>query len=185
MSKITIAVSGETGSGKSAIVGEIEIALKAIGVPVTVAERDTMVVADYQHWIDLYKPEITIVEQNIPVAAHPTEGGKYREGLSHDDLCTLSRIYNDREAPVPHGTNFRVNEWLKAQIAAATHHTDLFERPSYYDQVALDATRQIEAMPSGLHPSQRTARIQLIVLKAMCQRGKCVYVGSRRWDHLS
>jgi len=77
MSKITITVSGETGSGKSAIVGEIEIALKAIGVPVTVAERDTMVVADYQHWIDLYKPEVTIVEQNIPViTAHPTEGGK-------------------------------------------------------------------------------------------------------------
>ncbi len=66
MSKITIIVSGETGSGKSAIVGEIEIALRAIGVPVTVAERDTMVVADYQYWIDLYKPEITIIEENIP-----------------------------------------------------------------------------------------------------------------------
>lgn len=46
--------------------------------------------------------------------------------------------------------------------------TDLFERPSYYDQVALDAARQIDTLPSGLHPSQRTARIQLIVLKAMC-----------------
>jgi len=76
VSKITVTVSGETGSGKSAIVGEIEIALKAIGVPVTVAERDTMVVADYQYWINLYKPEVTIVEHNIPVAAHPTEGGK-------------------------------------------------------------------------------------------------------------
>jgi hypothetical protein len=66
MSKITVTVSGETGSGKSAIAGEIEIALKAIGVPVVMAERDTMVVADYQQWIDLYKPEVTIVEQNIP-----------------------------------------------------------------------------------------------------------------------
>lgn len=66
MSKITVTVSGETGSGKSAIAGEIEIALKAIGVPVTIAERDTMVVADYQHWIDLYKPEVTIIEENIP-----------------------------------------------------------------------------------------------------------------------
>jgi Ni2+-binding GTPase involved in maturation of urease and hydrogenase len=65
MSKITVTVTGRTGSGKSAIVGEIEIALKAIGVPVTVSERDTMVVADYQYWIDLYKPEVTIVEQNI------------------------------------------------------------------------------------------------------------------------
>jgi len=66
MSKITVTVTGETGSGKSAIAGEIEIALKAIGVPVTIAERDTMVVSDYQHWIDLYKPEVIIIEENIP-----------------------------------------------------------------------------------------------------------------------
>jgi hypothetical protein len=66
MSKVTVTVSGETGSGKSAIAGEIEIALKAIGVPVTMTDRDTMVIADYQHWIDLYKPEVTIIEENIP-----------------------------------------------------------------------------------------------------------------------
>jgi Ni2+-binding GTPase involved in maturation of urease and hydrogenase len=71
MSKITITVSGPTGSGKSAIVGEIEIALKAIGVPVTIADRDTMVVADYQYWIDLYKPEVTIIEENIPCPTTP------------------------------------------------------------------------------------------------------------------
>jgi hypothetical protein len=68
-SQITVTVSGETGSGKSAIAGEIEIALKAIGVPVMVADRDTMVVADYQRWIDLYEPEVTIIEHNIPVKA--------------------------------------------------------------------------------------------------------------------
>lgn len=67
MSKITVIVTGETGSGKSAIAGEIEIALKAIGVPVIMMTRDTMVTADYQHWIDLYKPEVTIIEQNIPL----------------------------------------------------------------------------------------------------------------------
>lgn len=44
---------------------------------------------------------------------------------------------------------------------------DLFERPGYYDQVALDAARQIDALPPSLRPSQRVARIQLIVLKAM------------------
>lgn len=69
MSKITVIVTGETGSGKSAIAGEIEIALKAIGVPVTMEERDTMVVADYQNWIDLYKPEVTIIERNIPIVS--------------------------------------------------------------------------------------------------------------------
>lgn len=76
VSKITITVSGETGSGKSAIAGEIEIALKAIGVPVTMAERDTMVVADYQYWIDLYKPEVTIVEQNLVNGAPPNKAHK-------------------------------------------------------------------------------------------------------------
>lgn len=80
MSKITVTVSGETGSGKSAIAGEIEIALKAIGVPVFVQERDTMVVADYQHWIDLYKPEVTICEQNIP-----------RQAPISDQLATQKR----------------------------------------------------------------------------------------------
>lgn len=66
MSQITIIVSGETGCGKSAIAGEIEIALKAIGVPVVWQN------ADHEHWhhgneywIDLYKPEVTIVEHNI------------------------------------------------------------------------------------------------------------------------
>lgn len=73
MSKITVTVSGETGSGKSAIAGEIEIALKAIGVPTFVQERDTMVHADYMHWIELYKPEVTIYEQNIPRPAHQPE----------------------------------------------------------------------------------------------------------------
>lgn len=43
--------------------------------------------------------------------------------ITHADLCILSRIYNDRESPVQHGTHFRINEWLKAQIAAACEPT--------------------------------------------------------------
>lgn len=68
MSKVTIIVTGETGSGKSAIAGEIEIALKAIGVPVEwqSADREHWTHGN-EYWIDLYKPEVTIVEQNIPV----------------------------------------------------------------------------------------------------------------------
>lgn len=66
-SKITITVSGETGSGKSAIAGEIEIALKAIGVPVVWRDADR---EHWRHgneyWINLYKPEVTIIEQNVP-----------------------------------------------------------------------------------------------------------------------
>lgn len=35
------------------------------------------------------------------------------------------------------------------------------------DQIALDAAHQIECLPSDLRQTQRTARIQLIVLAAM------------------
>lgn len=70
MSKITVIVTGETGSGKSAIAGEIEIALKAIGVPVEWKDADR---ENWRHgneyWIDLYKPEVTIIEQNIPITS--------------------------------------------------------------------------------------------------------------------
>jgi hypothetical protein len=38
---------------------------------------------------------------------------------THEDLCVLSRIFNDRENAVPYGTVFRINEWLKANIASA------------------------------------------------------------------
>lgn len=49
---------------------------------------------------------------------------------------------------------------------------DLFQRPAYYDQIALEAARQINALPTDLHPSQLLARIQLIVLKAMCRASR-------------
>jgi hypothetical protein len=70
MSKVTVIVTGETGSGKSAIAGEIEIALKAIGVPVVWqnADREHWTHGN-EYWIELYKPEVTIIEQNIPVSA--------------------------------------------------------------------------------------------------------------------
>ncbi len=74
-SQITVTISGLTGSGKSAIAGEIEIALKAIGVPVVWenAEREHWNKGN-EYWIDLYKPEVTIVEQNIPRPCHDSDG---------------------------------------------------------------------------------------------------------------
>lgn len=38
--------------------------------------------------------------------------------ISHDDLCALSRCWNDLHVS-PHGIGYRVNQWLKSQIAAA------------------------------------------------------------------
>lgn len=83
MSKITVIVTGETGSGKSAIAGEIEIALKAIGVPVAWqdADRENWTHGN-EYWIDLYKPEVTIVEQNIPVGIPAAVGPSPHPGAS-------------------------------------------------------------------------------------------------------
>ena len=62
---VTVTVSGPVGSGKSAICGEIEIALRAIGVPVTWddAGEKNMTHADWQDALDLYRPRVVIIEQ--------------------------------------------------------------------------------------------------------------------------
>ncbi|CAM7767723.1 TPA: ead/Ea22-like family protein [Klebsiella pneumoniae] len=70
--EVLVTVSGFTGSGKSAIAGEIEIAMKAIGVLVTWANGDSekrMTGADWLTAIEMYKPTVRIVEVNIPRAA--------------------------------------------------------------------------------------------------------------------
>ncbi len=70
--EVLVNVAGFTGCGKSAIAGEIEIAMKAIGVPVTWANGDSekrMTGADWLTAIEMYKPTVRIVEENIPRAA--------------------------------------------------------------------------------------------------------------------
>lgn len=65
---VTVTVSGPTGSGKSAICGEIEIALCAIGVPVTWNDQGekNLTHANWQRALDLYQPHVVIVEKNQP-----------------------------------------------------------------------------------------------------------------------
>ncbi|MCZ4501003.1 MAG: putative phage protein [Marmoricola sp.] len=68
MTEITITVSGPVGCGKSAIAGEIEIAMKAIGVPVRMADpkgdrqEKNMTGADWTAYIEMYQPSVVIVE---------------------------------------------------------------------------------------------------------------------------
>ena len=70
MSNVHVIITGPTGSGKSAIYGEIEIALKAIGVevrhadPVAVQSEKNMTHADWQDALDLYKPTVVLHEIN-------------------------------------------------------------------------------------------------------------------------
>ena len=70
--EVLVVVSGFTGCGKSAIAGEIEIAMKAIGVPVLWTNGDAekrMTGADWLTAIEMYKPTVRIVEVNVPRAA--------------------------------------------------------------------------------------------------------------------
>ncbi|ENY9823131.1 ead/Ea22-like family protein [Escherichia coli] len=67
--EVLVVVSGFTGCGKSAIAGEIEIAMKAIGVPVQWTNGDAekrMSGADWLTAIEMYKPNVRIVEVNVP-----------------------------------------------------------------------------------------------------------------------
>ncbi|ENM7338140.1 hypothetical protein AB8O00_003002 [Escherichia coli] len=70
--EVLVVVSGFTGCGKSAIAEEIEIAMKAIGVPVQWTNGDAekrMTGADWLTAIEMYKPTVRIVEVNVPRAA--------------------------------------------------------------------------------------------------------------------
>ena len=65
---VTVTVSGAVGCGKSAIAGEIEIAMKALGLPVRWADQvaaqseKNMTHADWSDALDLYRPEVVIVD---------------------------------------------------------------------------------------------------------------------------
>ncbi|HAV9202500.1 TPA: hypothetical protein JLQ15_003113 [Escherichia coli] len=77
--EVLVVVSGFTGCGKSAIAGEIEIAMKAIGVPVLWTNGDAekrMTGADWLTAIEMYKPTVRIVEVNVPRVA----GIRIKEG---------------------------------------------------------------------------------------------------------
>ena len=76
--EVLVVVSGFTGCGKAPSPGEIEIAMKAIGVPVLWTNGDAekrMTGADWLTAIEMYKPNVRIVEVNVPrVAGIRTKG---------------------------------------------------------------------------------------------------------------
>lgn len=69
---VYVTVSGYTASGKSAVAGEIEVALRAIGLPVSFEDGITerrLAGADYAAALEMYKPRVVICEANC---ARPT-----------------------------------------------------------------------------------------------------------------
>ncbi|WP_052223897.1 hypothetical protein [Comamonas testosteroni] len=74
--EVLVTVSGFTGSGKSAIAGEIEILCRALGLQVEWPDGDSeknMTHADWTEALELYKPRVRIVECSVP---HPFVKGQ-------------------------------------------------------------------------------------------------------------
>ncbi len=69
---ITVIVLGPVGCGKSAIAGEIEIALRAIGVevehadPAVALSEQRLTHADWHEALSLYNPRVILVEEIRP-----------------------------------------------------------------------------------------------------------------------
>lgn len=125
---VLITVTGLTGSGKSAICGEIEIALRAIGVAVVWDDQGekAMTHADWQTALDLYKPKVRIIEKNIPRLREGIMPDKIRDALKElaNELCEIGdfeievgcsgegplvRAYRAMELPLPQP----LKEWLE------------------------------------------------------------------------
>lgn len=67
--EVLVTVSGFTGSGKSAIAGEIEILCRALGLQVEWPDGESeknMTHADWTAALEQYKPHVRIVECNVP-----------------------------------------------------------------------------------------------------------------------
>lgn len=67
--EVIVEVSGLTGSGKSAICGEIEILCRALGLQVEWVEGASekwLTHADWTEALEMYRPRVRIVERNVP-----------------------------------------------------------------------------------------------------------------------
>jgi ABC-type transport system involved in cytochrome c biogenesis ATPase subunit len=79
MNEVIITASGPVGSGKSALLGEIEIMLKAMGIPVRYLDEaeaqaeKNMTHADWIGELEYIKPSVVLVEK-IERAAHQSKG---------------------------------------------------------------------------------------------------------------
>ena len=90
---VTVTASGPCGSGKSAILGEIEIAMKALGVPVRYLDEagaqaeKNMTHANWADDLEMYKPEVVLVET---ISGTPTDFDRWYRNLPADLTRKLS-----------------------------------------------------------------------------------------------
>lgn len=77
--EVLVVVTGYTGTGKSAVAGEIEIMCRALGLEVEWPGGDSeknMTHADWTAALEQYRPRVRIVERNVPgpIAAQAAQG---------------------------------------------------------------------------------------------------------------
>jgi hypothetical protein len=115
MATLKVTVSGPVGSGKSAVAGEIEIALKSIGLEVSYLDaiaaqtEKNMTHADWQSALLMYEPSIIIEEKISRVAQKPLNHDlleKARpllieETISLIEGCSIMQSVGDNYAPIP------------------------------------------------------------------------------------
>ena len=77
MTNVRVIVAGPVGSGKSAIAGEIEIAMKAIGVSVRFADERAaraekrLTHANWTRDLEMYQPTVVLEERIEPERSFP------------------------------------------------------------------------------------------------------------------
>ena len=134
---VYVHVSGLTGSGKSAVAGEIEIAMRAIGLDVEWVDSKSekrLTHADYTSALELYRPKVRIFEKNIPRTAPPAPSVPDSKTLQFlTDVLTAAGLLR-------HG---KKDAGLATRIAdeSCRIRQQLFTQPEQPADVAQDAER--------------------------------------------
>lgn len=135
---VYVHVSGLTGSGKSAVAGEIEIAMRAIGLDVkwvNIESEKRITHADYTSALELYRPKVRIFEKDIPRTAPPANN----QSEQHLEMVN---------APAP-----SVPDGWREQISAAIGVLQSFSTVSQTAKMSAD---DLTAMLATQHPEQPT-----------------------------
>lgn len=96
--EIRVLVAGECGVGKSAIAGEIEIAMRAIGVPVRYEDEEQaasdkrMVRGDWADDLAMYQPSV-VLEETVPSPSELEKVYGLLWGVTTDD----ARVHEARK----------------------------------------------------------------------------------------
>ena len=139
---VHVTVSGLTGSGKSAVMGEIEIALRALGLKVehdaSFQTEKNMTHADWQEALDLYQPTVMLTEVNVSRASEasqsidPSTCGISRSEMKPIPPTTQERIAEQiawsAEAPPKTGAIFYGHTWSPYRWKAYSPKSEQFRR---------------------------------------------------------